>query len=80
MLARSQFGIEEVDRILGGGFISGSSNIVEGAPGTGKTTFGVQFIVNGIEKFNEPGLIITFEEFPSQYYSDAANFGWDLKE
>jgi circadian clock protein KaiC len=80
MLNRSSFGVDEVDKMLGGGFITGSSNIVEGAPGTGKTTFGLQFIVNGIEKNNEPGLIITFEEFPAQYYTDASNFGWDLKK
>ncbi len=80
MLSRSHFGIDKMDQMLGGGFISGSSNLVEGAPGTGKTTFGLQFIVNGIQKFKEPGLIITFEEFPSQYYRDANNFGWDLKK
>ncbi|MFC1584878.1 RAD55 family ATPase [Fibrobacterota bacterium] len=80
MLLRSLFGVDEIDQMLGGGFVAGSSNIIEGAPGTGKTTLGVQFIVNGIRKFNEPGLIITFEEFPSQYYNDAKNFGWDLKK
>ena len=80
MLKRSVFGNKDIDLMLGGGFITGSSNVIEGAPGTGKTTFGVQFIVNGIQKFKEPGLIITFEEFPSQYYNDAKNFGWDLKK
>jgi len=63
-----------------GGFLPGSANLVEGAPGTGKTTLGMQFIYNGITKFNEPGLIITFEEFPQQYYHDAMQFGWDFKK
>ncbi|MBF0433657.1 MAG: ATPase [Fibrobacteria bacterium] len=80
MLDRSQFGVETLDSMLGGGLVAGSANIVEGAPGTGKTTLGMQFIVNGIEKYHEPGLIVTFEEFPSQYYHDALNFGWDLKK
>ena len=40
----------------------------------------MQFIYNGIIRDNEPGLIITFEEFPKQYYRDAAAFGWDFKE
>jgi len=53
---------------------------VEGAPGTGKSTLGMQFIYNGIVKYNEPGLIITFEEFPQQYYRDAAAFGWDFRK
>lgn len=80
MLERSPFGIEALDKMTNGGLIKGSSNIVEGAPGTGKTTLGVQFIVNGIEKYKDPGLILTFEEFPAQYYHDALNFGWDLKK
>jgi circadian clock protein KaiC len=80
MLERAPFGIEALDRMIGGGVVKGSATVVEGAPGTGKTTLGMQFIVNGIEKFQEPGLILTFEEFPSQYYHDALNFGWDLKK
>lgn len=80
MLERASFGIEALDRMIGGGVVKGSATVVEGAPGTGKTTLGMHFIVNGIEKFGEPGLIITFEEFPSQYYHDALNFGWDLKK
>ena len=75
MLERSPFGIEALDEMTKGGLIKGSSNIVEGAPGTGKTTLGIQFIVNGILQYNDPGLILTFEEFPAQYYHDALNFG-----
>ncbi len=80
MLERVAFGIEALDKMIDGGVVRGSATVVEGAPGTGKTTLGMQFIVNGIEKFQEPGLILTFEEFPSQYYHDALNFGWDLKK
>lgn len=79
-LARVKTGIAGFDKMLGGGFIPQTANLVEGAPGTGKTTLGMQFIYNGITMFNEPGLIITFEEFPQQYYYDAANFGWDFLE
>ncbi len=71
-------GITGLDEMTGGGFVRGTANLVEGAPGTGKTTLGMQFIYNGIVKDNEPGLIITFEEFPHQYYHDAAAFGWDF--
>ena len=66
--------------MISGGFIRGSANLVEGAPGTGKTTLALQFIYTGITKYEEPGLIITFEEFPQQYYHDALQFGWDLKD
>lgn len=76
---RVKTGISSLDEMLGGGFLRESANLIEGAPGTGKTTLGMQFIYNGIIQDNEPGLIITFEEFPQQYYHDAAAFGWDFK-
>jgi circadian clock protein KaiC len=75
---RVKTGITGLDEMLGGGFLRETANLIEGAPGTGKTTLGMQFIYNGIVKDNEPGLIITFEEFPKQYYHDAAAFGWDF--
>jgi circadian clock protein KaiC len=66
--------------MLHGGFLPQSANLVEGAPGTGKTTLGMQFIYNGITLYDEPGLIVTFEQFPQQYYRDAASFGWDFRQ
>src|SRR5438552_10520317 len=53
--------------------------LVEGAPGTGKTTLGLQFIHHGVVACGEPGLVLTFEEVPQQLYRDALNFGWDLR-
>ena len=75
---RVKTGIKGFDEMLGGGFLPQTANLIEGAPGTGKTTLGMQFIYNGIVEYDEPGLIITFEEFPQQYYYDAASFGWDF--
>jgi circadian clock protein KaiC len=75
---RVKTGITGLDEMMGGGFVEGTANLIEGAPGTGKTTLGMQFIYNGIVQAQEPGLIITFEEFPQQYYHDAAAFGWDF--
>jgi circadian clock protein KaiC len=77
---RVKTGITGLDEMLGGGFLRETANLIEGAPGTGKTTLGMQFIYNGIIQENEPGLIITFEEFPKQYYHDAAAFGWNFQE
>ena len=79
-MERIKTGITELDEMLCGGFLPNTSNLLEGAPGTGKTTLGMQFIHNGIRLYNEPGLILTFEEFPLQYYRDAASFGWDFRE
>ncbi|MDG6146414.1 hypothetical protein NF717_12290, partial [Lactococcus formosensis] len=60
------------------GLLRGSAVLVEGAPGTGKSTLGMQYIYEGATVANEPGLILTFEMFPRQYYRDASNFGWDF--
>ncbi|MBN1963157.1 MAG: ATPase [Anaerolineae bacterium] len=78
-MQRKTTGIAGLDNMLQGGFLPESANLVEGAPGTGKTTLGMQFVVHGITACDEPGLILTFEEFPQQYYRDAAGFGWDLR-
>lgn len=80
MSKRVPFGIKALDKMISGGLLEGSANLLEGAPGTGKTTLAMQFIYNGITMYNEPGLIITFEEFPQQYYHDAMQFGWDFKK
>ncbi|MEK7392362.1 MAG: ATPase domain-containing protein, partial [Fibrobacterota bacterium] len=79
-LTRIATGIEGLDRMIGGGFVERSANLVEGAPGTGKTTLGLQFLIKGIEERGEAGLYVTFEEFPAQLYNDAARMGWDLRK
>jgi circadian clock protein KaiC len=71
--------IPGLDDMLHGGYLPQTANLVEGPPGTGKSTIGMQFIYNGI-LHNEPGLIVTFEEFPQQYYRDAEGFGWDFRK
>jgi circadian clock protein KaiC len=72
--------IKGLDGMLNGGFLPQTANLVEGPPGTGKSTLGMQFIYNGIRYHDEPGLILTFEEFPQQYYRDAESFGWDFRK
>jgi circadian clock protein KaiC len=77
---RVKTGIKGLDDMLHGGFVPQTANLVEGAPGTGKSTFGMQYIYSGIKLYNEPGLIVTFEEFPQQYYRDAESYGWDFRQ
>lgn len=72
--------IKGLDEMLQGGFLPQTANLVEGPPGTGKSTLGMQFIYNGIHYHDEPGVILTFEEFPKQYYRDAESFGWDFRK
>ena len=54
-------GCSGLDYMLGGGFPSNRIFLVRGGPGAGKTTFCVQFIMEGLKK-NEPGIFVTFEE------------------
>lgn len=73
-------GIPGLDELLDGGLYEKSSTVISGPPGTGKTTFGAQFIYNGAVQYNEPGIFITFEEFPEIIYRDTLNFGWNFKK
>lgn len=73
-------GMPGLDHLLHGGVIRGNSLLLEGPPGSGKSTFGVRMIYEGIVQYNEPGLIITFEEFPKQVYAESLAYGIDLAE
>lgn len=73
-------GIKGFDEMLGGGLVSNSMVLVRGAPGTGKTSLALQFLLHGATRHNEPGLLISFEEFPSSLYRDAESLGWNLRE
>ena len=78
MASRISTGIRKLDEMLHGGLIPEATVLVRGAPGTGKTTLGLQFLLQGI-KLDQPALLVTFEEFPESIYRDAANLGWDLR-
>ncbi len=79
MTKRVRTGVTGLDEMLHGGFLEGSAVLVQGAAGTGKTTLGLQFLYTGIVEEGEPGLLITFEEFPSSLLRDAQQHGWDLR-
>jgi circadian clock protein KaiC len=77
---RAPMGVQGLDEMLDGGLIVGSIAMVKGAPGTGKTTLGMQFLYEGIQRENEAGLLVTFEQFPHTLYRDALAHGWNLRE
>jgi circadian clock protein KaiC len=51
-------GINGLDEMLNGGFLEGSAVLVRGAPGTGKTSLALQFLVSGATQYDEAGLLI----------------------
>jgi len=75
-----QTGVYGLDGIFLGGILQGNVILVEGAPGTGKTLLGIEFIYRGITESDEPGIIVVFETAPNKLIRDALCFGWDLEE
>jgi circadian clock protein KaiC len=72
-------GIDGFDEMTDGGLPRGRTVLVLGEPGAGKTVFGLQTLVNGIQRWNEPGILVAFEESCQHILADAATFGWPVK-
>ncbi|MCS7136291.1 MAG: ATPase domain-containing protein [Nitrososphaerota archaeon] len=81
MVLYARTGIEGVDAMLEGqGIPRGYVILVLGSPGCGKTTFGIQFLYNGVVKFGENGILVLLEEDPEMVKSNMRRFGWDLNK
>lgn len=76
---RTTTGIHGLDGLISGGFLPGRSILLAGSPGTGKSTFGLQFICEGA-KSGENGVIVSLEEDPKTWRKDMLNFGYDLEK
>lgn len=70
-------GVAGLDRMLDGGIPEGSSVLVTGTCGTGKSIISLQYLYNGALN-GEPGLYVTFEESRDKIVSHSAVFGWDI--
>ena len=71
-------GIPGLDEITGGGLPRGRPTLVCGGPGCGKTLLSMEFLVHGIEQFEEKGVYVTFEESPEELAANSASLGHDL--
>jgi circadian clock protein KaiC len=76
-LPKAQIGVEGLDDILVGGLAPGHVYLLEGSPGTGKTTIALQFLLAGA-KAGETGLYITMSETEQELREGAASHGWSL--
>jgi circadian clock protein KaiC len=74
----AQTGIEGLDDILCGGLARGRLYLVEGVPGSGKTTLATQFLIEGVKR-GESVLYITLSETREELESVAQSHRWDLK-
>src|SRR3989344_5163447 len=79
-LPRTPIGISMLDKETEGGFIRGSVNLIGGGPGCGKSIFCMQFLLKGIEKYNENGVFISFEQPEEKIIQDMARFNWNLEK
>src|SRR5258708_28313576 len=68
------------DEVTNGGVPKGRPTIVCGGPGCGKTMFAVEFLVRGATQYNEPGVLMTFEETSEEMSKNVASLGFDLKK
>lgn len=77
-LRKSPTGISGLDEITNGGLPTGRPTLVSGGPGSGKTLLGITFLVNGALHFDEPGVLMSFEENAEELAEDVASLGFDL--
>lgn len=77
---RCPTGIGGFDKICRGGFVRNSDNLIVGGPGSGKSTFLLQFLWNGATTFGENGLYCSFEPDILETLNDAMSYGWDFSK
>ncbi len=77
-LPKSPTGIQGLDEITGGGLPKGRPTLVCGSAGCGKSMLGVEFLVRGATEFNEPGVLMTFEETTDDIVKNARSLGFDI--
>src|SRR5579859_1166281 len=79
-LEKSLTGIAGFDEITKGGVPKGRPTIVCGGPGCGKTMFALEFLVRGAMQYDEPGVLMTFEETAEEMTKNVASLGFNLRD
>jgi len=78
-LLKCATGIKGFDQITEGGLPKNRATLICGRAGTGKTLWGLDFLIKGVIDFNEPGIFMSFEETEDELYQDVASLNLDLK-
>lgn len=79
-MERVKTDIEGFDNLVEGGLPRNSMTLISGSPGTGKTTFALQFLFNGATKFKENGVYVTLSEPPANLKMAAKRFGMNFDQ
>src|SRR5882757_10491497 len=77
-LPKCPTGIQGLDEITGGGLPRGRPTLICGGAGCGKTLFGAEFLVRGAVQFDEPGVLMAFEETEKELTANVSSLGFDL--
>jgi circadian clock protein KaiC len=77
---RSVIGVQALDDLIGGGLFDGSTTMVVGVSGAGKTVLGTQLLLEGARKHEKRGLLISLDEHPAQIVRNAETLGLNLRE
>src|SRR3954468_23868961 len=77
-LAKAPTGIRGFDEITDGGLPRGRATLVTGGPGSGKTLFGLEFLVRGAQEFGEPGVLLAIGGWAADLTVNVASLGFDL--
>jgi circadian clock protein KaiC len=77
-LPKAPTGIQGLDEITWGGLPRGRPTLISGGAGSGKTLFGLEFLVRGATQYSEPGVFMSFEETIPDLTKNAASLGFDL--
>jgi len=72
-------GIPGLDDMISGGFVRNSTVLIQGGTGSGKTLMCLQYLYNGIKKYDETGVYLSFAESDNMIYQHGALFSWDFK-
>lgn len=78
-MERLKTGVPGLDKLLNGGIPQGQQTLISGTCGAGKTILCVQYAHEGLKKYNENGVYLSFEESPDSIRSNVADFGWDFR-
>jgi circadian clock protein KaiC len=78
-LPKALTGIDGLVQITGGGLPRGRPTLICGSAGSGKTLFGVEFLVRGATQFGEPGVFLAFEETADELAQNVRSLGFDLE-
>lgn len=78
LLSKVATGIQGFDDLSLGGLPRNRTTLVMGGPGTGKTVFALQALVNAARERKQPGIFVAFEESTDEIFANAATFDWRL--